>query len=159
MVLLVAQAAMVLLLAMWITVAVRDNIIHADVNRDLVIQVLSMSTLKEEYPDIYESHAARSLTNPRLHRTFFGLIVLGELTAAALLWIGFGLLALACLGVVETQLAMNAALIGAMVFTVVWGGFLIGGNYWCYWMCHEGAQNTHFNLALLGLGTMIFLSA
>lgn len=158
MVLLVAQAGLLLVLALWITVAVRDNIIHAAVNRDLVIQVLAMTPLQEEYPEIYETHAARALTNETWQHRLFGLIVVGELTAAALLWLGVGALLLALAGLVGPEVARGVGLIGALSFTCVWGGFLIGGNYWCYWMCHEGAQNTHFNLCLLGVGAMILVS-
>lgn len=152
------QAVMVLILGLWITVAVRDNVIHAEVNRDLVVQVLAMTPLKNEYPEIYASHAGRALTNARWQRGLFHLIVAAELTAAGLLLIGFGCLIAALFGGMGTDVARNVALLGSAAFTAVWGGLLIGGNYWCYWMCHESAQNTHFNLCLLGLGTMVLLS-
>ncbi|MEL6889123.1 MAG: DUF2165 family protein, partial [Pseudomonadota bacterium] len=51
----------------------------------------------------------------------------------------------------------SIAMIGAMAFTAVWAGFLIVGNHFCYWFCHEGAQNTHYQMTLWGVGTMVLL--
>jgi hypothetical protein len=39
-----------------------------------------------------------------------------------------------------------------------WAGFLIGGNYFCYWYSHFPGQSTHFQLVLWGTATMIFLA-
>lgn len=155
---LVAQTAMVLFLALWITIAVRDNIVHAHVNRDIVTQVLTMALLKEEYPIVYASHARRSVDDERLQKGMFALIVVAECIAAALLWIGFAGMLMAIAGSMSVEMGHSLGLIGALAFTCVWSGFLIGGNYWCYWMCHDGAQKTHFHLCLLGLGTMILLA-
>ena len=54
--------------------------------------------------------------------------------------------------------ARSAALGGALGFTTIWSAFLICGNHFAYWYCHEGMQNTHYQMTLWGIATMIFLS-
>ena len=49
------------------------------------------------------------------------------------------------------------ALFGATAFVAIWSGFLVVGNYFSYWFCHEGAQNTHYQMTLWGLATAILL--
>jgi predicted small integral membrane protein len=156
--LLIAQAGMVSILALWMTVAVRDNILHPSVNGALVAEVLGMVRLKAEFPDLFAIHEKRAVHAPGLLALAMRAIVLAELCAALLLWGGVCLLVLALFGAVPVDTARALARFGALAFTAVWGGFLIGGNFWCYWMCHSEAQKTHMNLALLGLGTMILVS-
>ncbi len=66
-------------------------------------------------------------------------------------------MALACFGLANPEYARSAALLGALGFTSIWSAFLIGGNHFAYWYCHEVAQNTHFQMSIWGVGTMIFL--
>ncbi|MFL2786550.1 MAG: DUF2165 family protein [Paracoccaceae bacterium] len=35
---------------------------------------------------------------------------------------------------------------------------MIAGNWFCYWFCHEGAQNTHFQMTLWGMATMVLIA-
>lgn len=46
---------------------------------------------------------------------------------------------------------------GAAAFTTVWTEFQIIGNHFCYWFCHEGAQNTHDQMTFRGLATVILI--
>ena len=92
-----------------------------------------------------------------MHSYVFRLIVFAELVAAILLWIGVIWLALAAFGIAGAESARIAALIGILAFTSIWAGFLIVGNHFGYWYCHEWAQNTHFQLATWGTAAMILL--
>ncbi|MEM8648710.1 MAG: DUF2165 family protein, partial [Pseudomonadota bacterium] len=82
---------------------------------------------------------------------------LAELIAALLLWLGAGWLALAGFGMADVESARVAALVGTIAFTGVWASFLIGGNHFSYWYCHEWAQNNHFQLVVWGTATMVLL--
>ena len=77
----------------------------------------------------------------------------------ALLWAGVLGLILALAGVAALETGRALAMIGTMAFTAVWAGFLIIGNYFCYWFCHEGAQNTHYQMTLWGMANVILLVA
>ena len=154
-----AQAISVALIAAWLTIGVSDNIRHPDMNRAITAEVLAMGRMQREYPSDYARVAHRAVTDPVAHNRAFRLVVLVELTGTALLWIGVAALVGALVGAVARPDARALALAGAATFTAIWGGFLIVGNYFCYWYCHEGAQNTHYQMTLWGLGTMIFLAS
>ena len=81
-----------------------------------------------------------------------------ELVASLMLWAGFAALVAAAMGAGPAELGRSIALVGAMMFTAIWVGFLIVGNHFSYWLCHEGAQNTHYQMTLWGVGTMILLA-
>ena len=159
MALIIAQTGMVLMLAVWLSVAVYDNIRTPAVNGTLVSEVLTMQRLQDEYPDLYALHQGRVVTDERVHRFMFRLIVTAEVLTAIALWAGAVTMALAFWGAVQIETARGIAMLGALAFSGVWSGFLIFGNYWCYWMCHDGAQSTHFKLVLWGLGVLLLLAA
>ncbi|MEO0401354.1 MAG: DUF2165 domain-containing protein [Pseudomonadota bacterium] len=156
--LLAAQTLATGLIASWLTLGVRDNIQHPAVNETYTAEVMEMTRMKEEYPDSFAHVAHRAISDRRLQQMAFRLVVGVELVATLVLWAGaFGLL-LAVLGPGNGETARSIAMIGAMLFTAVWAGFLIVGNHFCYWFCHEGAQNTHYQMTLWGIGTLILLA-
>ncbi len=87
----------------------------------------------------------------------FYLLVLWESVAALLLVVGTAWLAFALFGIADVEKARAVASLGALAFTMNWAGFLIGGNYFCYWYCHFPAQATHMMLALWGTLVVILL--
>lgn len=149
--LLICQALAVSFLAAWLSIGVYENIRHPDINRAFTSEVLDLARIRESYPEIYIKIRHRRVANPKLQRWLFHLIVSAELLAACLLWIGALSLAFG------SYLAPMLALLGVMSFTTIWAGFLIVGNWFCYWFCHEAAQNTHFQMLLWGMATAIFL--
>ena len=155
--LLAAQALATSLLAAWLTLGVRDNILYPSVNETYTAEVMEMTRLKAEYPDAYAPLAHRAITDRRLQQLAFRLVVCAELLAAIVLWIGVVALFMGMAGTGSPDTARSIAMTGAMLFTAVWAGFLIVGNHFCYWFCHEGAQNTHYQMTLWGLGTLILL--
>ena len=120
---LIAQTFVIAALAGWMTLGVKDNIQHPDMNRSSVIKVLQMDLLAEMYPDDFKQIAQRRVVNPALHNTVYRLIVIAELVAAILLWIGAVWLAFATFGVANAESARIAGLIGTISFTSVWPGF------------------------------------
>ncbi|MEO0937816.1 MAG: DUF2165 family protein [Pseudomonadota bacterium] len=156
--LLIAQSVATALIAAWLVTGVWDNIRHPENNETYTAEVMEMTRMKAAYPAEYARIAHRAITNRSLQKMAFRIVVAAELLGAVLLVLGAALLALAVLGIVTQGFALGVALLGTTVFTAVWGGFLVVGNYFCYWFCHEGAQNTHYQMTLWGLGTLILLA-
>ncbi len=156
-IILVAQTACVFFMAAWLTIGVLDNIFHSALNSTTTAEVLDMTRMREEFPEAYEAVAHRRISSASIQRWLFVFIVVWEVVAAIALWSGFALLLMAALGQVEPATGRSLAVLGALLFTSIWVGFLVGGNWFCYWFCHEGAQNTHFQMTLWGIVTMIFL--
>ena len=156
--LIAAQTLATGLIAAWLTLGVRDNLLHPSVNETYTAEVMEMTRLKSEYPEAFAPVAHRAITNRRLQLLAFRAVVAAELIATILLWAGVVGLLMALAGTGTVESGRSIAMIGAMAFTAVWAGFLIVGNHFCYWFCHEGAQNTHYQMTLWGLGTMILLA-
>ncbi len=156
--LLFAQCILVLFLALWLSIGVHDNLRHSEVNAQFVTEVVTLSRLSNDFPELYAIHARRAVTNPKSQRLLFQLIVGVECLVALGLWIATIMLVLALLNFTSESVAQSVALLASLAFTSIWSGFLVAGNYWCYWMCHEGAQNTHYQMTFWGIGVMILVS-
>ncbi|MEO0667234.1 MAG: DUF2165 domain-containing protein [Pseudomonadota bacterium] len=152
-----AQTLATGLIAAWLTLGVRDNLLHPSVNEVYTAEVMEMTRMRDEYPDAFAPVAHRAVTDRRLQLLAFRAVVAAELVATLLLWAGVVGLLMALMGTGTVTGGRSTAMIGAMAFTAVWAGFLIVGNHFCYWFCHEGAQNTHYQMTLWGMGTMILL--
>lgn len=156
--LLLAQAGMTACLAGWMIVAAADNWIHPKFNEEAVAMVMRFDRMRESYPEDYAHIAYRRIDDPRLIRLAFRAIVLWESLAALLLTVGALALLGALLGLVPAETARGIAILGALAFTANWAGFLIGGNWFCYWYCHVEGQATHFKLALWGSVAMVLIA-
>lgn len=156
--LILAQLVATGLVASWLTLGLRDNLLHPALNETYTAEVLSMTRMQHEYPEQFAIVAHRAITDRRLQRLAFRAVVVAEAVACGLLWIGVVGLLMSLAGTAEPDTGQSLALLGATAFTAVWGGFLVAGNHFYYWFCHEGAQNTHYQMTLWGLGTMILIS-
>ena len=156
---LLAQTGCVFFITGWLTTGAFENLIHPKLNSTLTAEVLDMVRMREEFPEAYSDVAYRRVANPAVQNALFWLIVAWEMVATALLWVGLGALLLALFGSVEPASARTLAVLGTLAFTSVWAGFLIGGNWFCYWFAHDDTQKTHYHMTLWGLGTLILLTA
>ena len=156
--LLLCQTAAVFFLTAWLTTGVFENLFQPRLNSTFTAQVLDMERMRDEYPEAYADVAHRRVSNPKVQRFLFRVIVLWEVLAVSALWIATVALVGALVGGVDTQIARGFGLIGALMFTSTWAGFLIAGNWFCYWFCHFDGQNTHFQMTLWGMATMILLA-
>ena len=156
--LLLAQILTVSSLAAWLTSGVWDNIFHPTQNEVYTAQVMAMDRIREDYPEAFEPVKHRAITSRAIQLLAFRCVVLAELLATVLLWIGAGALVLTLMGRAEADTARALAMFGSIAFTAVWSAFLVVGNYFSYWFGHEGAQNTHYKMTLWGVGTMILLA-
>lgn len=156
--LIAAQALTTGLIAAWLTLGVRDNILHPSVNETYTAEVMDMTRMRQEYPEVFAHVAHRAIADRRTHQLAFRLVVIVEVVATLVLWCGVVALLMAIVGTGTVDTARVVAMVGAMLFTTVWAGFLIIGNHFSYWFCHEGAQSTHYQMTLWGVGTMILLA-
>ena len=156
-VLLLAQTVLTGCLAGWMLSGVLDNWRHPHLNESAVAMVMWFDLMEAEYPEDFAHVKHRKVENPKVVRAMFYLLVLWESIAALLLLAGTVLLVLALFGGAGGETARAVATLGALAFTMNWAGFLIGGNYFCYWYCHFSAQATHMMLALWGTLVVILL--
>lgn len=154
---LLGQAVLVAILAAWIGIGVIENIRFPPVNGDLVAMVMRMDRVREERPEIYEKVKSNRVENPRLHALAYRAIVAFELLSALLLSLGAVLLVLAAIGLAGPVFARGLSAAGALAFTLVWGGFLVGGQWFHYWAGWKDSQFTHFFLAVWGALTFQIL--
>lgn len=137
-VILLAQILTTASLAAWLTSGVWDNIFHPTQNEVYTAQVLSMERIREDYPEAYDPVKHRAITHRGTQLLAFRVVVLAELVATILLWIGVGTLVWALFGGISLDTARALALLGCIAFVAVWSGFLVAGNYFSYWFGHEG---------------------
>ena len=154
---LLVQCVLVALLAGWLVVGAWENIRAPEVNRALVRDVFSMTTMAAEAPEVYEQVKANRMTSRPLQDTLFRLVVLFETAVAAGLVAGTILLALAVVGLAPAGLATGVAVLATLGFTLIWGLFLVGGNWFHYWVTHKQTQHTHYFMTFWGILTLIVL--
>lgn len=155
---LLIQTGAVLLLMSWLLTGVLENLFQPRINLEFTAEVLDMARMREAYPELYEQVAYRRIANPYVQKLLFWVIVCWE--TLSLIALGIGLVSLlgAMFMSTDPDVARQCALIGVFCFTSIWAGFLVAGNWFCYWFGHEGAQNTHFQLLQWGVLTLILLS-
>ncbi|MEM9320707.1 MAG: DUF2165 family protein [Pseudomonadota bacterium] len=157
MVILFVQAAMIAGLGTWMAVAVADNWRHPQLNEDAVAVVVRFDLMAQEYPEAFKPLANRRIDDPRTIRRLFHAIRFAETVAAGALMFSALLLILAALGAVSVPMATAAAIASTAFFTLIWAGFVIGGNYFAYWYCHQWAQSNHFMVMYWGFFVLIVL--
>ena len=141
----------------WMAVAVTDNWRHPDLNEEAVATVVRLDFLAKDFPEEYKQIAYRRIDDPRRIRFMFQSIRLAETAAAIGLLFSALLSILAAFGGIAPDTATTCALISAVFFTCIWAGFVIGGNYYCYWYCHQWAQSNHMMMMYWGFFVTLVL--
>lgn len=154
---LLCQAGGLALLAAWLSVALSDNWRHPEINEQFTREVLSLSRIERDFPGVLALVGRRRILHPGIQRSVFIAIVVAETLVVMLLWLATAGLIGAAAGLVDPVSARVLGMGGAFGFVAIWAGFVIAGNYFCYWLCHEGAQNTHFQLLLWGMSMLLLL--
>lgn len=155
---LAGQLLLTSLITGWLVIGTFENIRKPDLNRDLVIMVLSMQGMKDEMPEIYETLKGNALNDPSWQRRIYALIVLAETAVSALLLLACLWLALALTGLASPETARILAIWGSLGFTGIWGAFLVGGQWFHYWCAHKDAQQTHYLMTIWGAVTFVALA-
>ena len=155
--LLIGQTLFTGLLAGWLVIGVIENFRAPPVNRDLVAAVLNMERIRRERPEIYELTKGNRITSPATHRLVWAAILTAEVIASVVLVAGTLALAGAALGAVAPDTARLIAGAGALGFTAIWGGMLVGGQWVHYWAAWKDSQFTHYFMTLWGVLTFLAL--
>jgi predicted small integral membrane protein len=140
--------------AAWLALGAFENLRAPRANGDMVAEVLAMTRMKVEQPDYFALVSANRIESPRLHRLAFAAIVIAESVSAIVMLVGVLALAGAACGLWGPTLPRAIAIVGTLGFTMVWSGFLVGGQWVHYWATHQTAQHTHFMLAIWGVVTL-----
>ncbi|MBC6437757.1 MAG: DUF2165 family protein [Rhodobacteraceae bacterium] len=156
-IILLVEAALVASLGVWMAVAVADNWCHPKLNEDVLAAVVRFDLMAEQDPEHYRLLAHRRVDDPAMVTRLFHAIRLAETSAAVVLFVSAVLLVLAAGGAASVVLATGAAVLSTTFFTLIWAGFVIGGNYFAYWYCHQWAQSSHFMLMYWGFFVLIVL--
>ncbi|MCY4303538.1 MAG: DUF2165 family protein [Aestuariivita sp.] len=154
---LISQTIFLALMAAWLTIGVYDNIRYPKNNENYTSQVLSMELLQSDFPEVYNRVSHRAIVNRTIQKLAFLLVIIIESFTSITLWVGFICLIMALNHAIAFEVAHTIALVGATAFTTIWAGFLVMGNYFCYWYVYEGIQNTHYQMTLWGIANVIFL--
>ncbi len=157
-ILLITQASSIFILASWLSIGVFENIFYPEFNRRFTNEVLELTRISQEYPEVYAVVKYRRITNKVVQNGVFWAIVCWQFVAVTVLWAGTISLFLAVFNLFEMEKALAIGLLGTLLFTMTWAGFLIVGNWFCYWFCHGEGQNTHFQMTLWGTTTSILMS-
>ena len=155
--LLLVDAALVAGLAAWMIVAVADNWRHPKLNEDAVAMVVRFDVMASEFPDEFAALAHRRIDDPKLIGALFRAMRLAETVAAVTLSRASLLLIGAAGGAVAPSVAQVVSVASAAFFACIWAGFVIGGNYFAYWYCHQWAQSNHFMVMFWGLFVLLIL--
>ncbi|MGY6534663.1 MAG: DUF2165 family protein [Pararhodobacter sp.] len=140
------------------TVALHDNLRHPEINEQFTREFLSLARIKCDYPGVLVQLEKRSINDPRIHRAVFLAIVIAEMVVVALLWFATAALVAAAAGMLSQTVGRALALVGAFGFVAIWAAFVTVGNHFIYWLCHEGAHATYFQLLLWGMATLLLIA-
>ncbi|MEL7166616.1 MAG: DUF2165 family protein, partial [Pseudomonadota bacterium] len=83
-----AQTLATGLIAAWLTLGVRDNLMHPSVNETYTAEVMEMTRMRDEYPEAFAPVAHRAVTSRALQLLAFRTVVAAELIATLILWAG-----------------------------------------------------------------------
>jgi predicted small integral membrane protein len=152
-----SRLAIVASLALWLSLAVINNLTDPDTNRLHVGNMLSMAMLKEE--EILGA-GLRWRAWPAHFAEIVLYVVAGiQVFISMLLWRAAltyarawhqGERAVLCL-------ARNRAVVALTCFLLLWFGFICGGMWFGYWMKQGAIQAVHMTLILVGLGALLFV--
>ncbi|MEM6381421.1 MAG: DUF2165 family protein [Pseudomonadota bacterium] len=154
---LAAQCILVGLLAGWLLIGAYENIRAPEVNYALVQDVFSMTSMSQTYPEIYEQVKGNAITSPAIHKLIFRSVVIVESVVALALAAATCLLILGLLGAASVSFATLFAGWATLGFIIIWGSFLVGGNWFHYWVSHQSSQQTHYLMTVWGITTLILL--
>jgi predicted small integral membrane protein len=151
----ISKSIMVASVALWVSLVAFGNITDYGTNLAFVNHVLSMDTL---FPDTTIRY--RAITSPALHQAPYPLIIVAEVLAAVLCWVG-------AIRMVRTIPAPQAfvrskylAMMGLTTCLLNWlvGFIAVGGEWFGMWMSTQwNGVESAFRFSALVLGIQIFV--
>lgn len=140
-------------LALWMTLAVYNNIVDPGTNRSLLGKVTSMQELKDD-PVLGTGLIGRAVEGTAYPRAILNIVIVVQLIVVALLWRGAWLLAFGT----DPAAAAAAANLSLGAFIALWFWFLTGGLFYGYWMKMPQVQQVHLTLVMIGILAMLLVN-
>lgn len=144
--------------AAWMTLAVLNNVRHAEHNRASVVAVMQMTWVAEDMPESYTAFQHRRCLSDAFPHAAFRIVVMVECCTALALWVASITALLVAFGMAAATIAAPVVVLGSLAFCVPWAAFLIGGEWFVYFATSRSPQHTHFFLLIWGILTLIAIS-
>src|SRR5215204_3404809 len=151
-----SKSVMVAAVALWVSLVAIGNITDYGTNLAFVNHVLSMDTV---FPDTTIRY--RAITSPVLHHAAYLLIIVAEVLAAILCWIGVVEMFRTIPAPVAFARAKDFAVIGLTTCLLIWlvGFIAIGGEWFGMWMSTQwNGIESAFRYLVMTLGVLIFVA-
>lgn len=150
------RATILVGLAVWISIAVLNNITDSETNIIHLETMLSMHFLIEDQL-LGNGIEWRSLHTPPAKIMLLGVIFWQFLTAI-FLWIATIKMVLTIFGKVNFSVSLSHANIGLTMFLGMWLLFLCGGLWFGYWIKQGAIQGVHMNLLIISIASLIYIN-
>lgn len=144
-------------LALWLSIAVLNNLSDPDTNRFHIGNTLSMVLLEEE--ELLGSALRwRAWPAQWAEAVLYGVAGVQVLVSLLLWFATFSYAKAWRRGRVSLlNLARNRAVIALTCFLLLWFSFICGGLWFGYWMKQGPMQSVHMTLILIGLLALLFV--
>lgn len=143
-------------LAIWLGVAMINNIVDSPTNVQNLEATITMSLLVED-PDAGKCLAPRAWTKGAGALLLYCISFIQALVTAMLLAASISFL-LAMAGSIPSITATEIANIALSAFTAIWLFFLCGGLWFGYWIKQGQIQGVHLSLLLISIAALIFIN-
>ncbi|WP_313303542.1 DUF2165 family protein [Diaphorobacter sp.] len=155
----VSRLVVIMGLAVWLTVAVTNNLTDPGTNRLLLGHTLSMGLLMEE--EVLGAGLRWRAISPDLSYGLLYLVITVQIIVCVFLWRASVTYIQALLSTDEPTLikARNQALLSLTLFVGLWMCFICGGLWFGYWLKQGPVQMVHLILIVIGLGSMSFVQS
>ncbi|MBB4868225.1 putative small integral membrane protein [Pseudomonas nitritireducens] len=152
-----SRLAVVASLALWLSIAVLNNMSDPGTNRFHIGNTLSMSLLEEEEL-LGAALRWRAWSTHWADQVLYGVAGV-QIAVSLLLWLAAWsyLQAWRQSSHAALSVARNRAVVALTCFLLLWFCFLCGGLWFGYWMKQGAMQSVHMTLVLIGLGALLFV--
>jgi predicted small integral membrane protein len=144
-------------LALWLSIAVFNNLSDPGTNRLHIGNTLSMALLEEE--EILGAALLWRAWPAHWAENVLYVVAGIQIAVSLLLWFAAFSYAQAWRRGSRSALhtARNRAVIALTCFLLLWFSFVCGGLWFGYWMKQGAIQSVHMTLILIGIGALLFV--
>lgn len=152
----IAFSRLIILLgfAIWLTIAVINNLTDPGTNRQLLGHMLSMDLIRAE--EILGAGLLWRSWSAQWSALILYLVAMLQFICAAFLWwaaVSYGK-ALYCKDAQALSAGRDRAIIALSLFLLLWIFFICGGLWFGYWLKQGAVQMVHMVLILIGIGSL-----
>ncbi|WP_256583217.1 MULTISPECIES: DUF2165 family protein [Pseudomonas] len=152
-----SRLAVVASLALWLSIAVLNNLTDPETNRFHIGNTFSMVLLEEE--ELLGAALRWRAWPVQWAETALYAVAGIQIVVSMLLWYAAFAYARAWRLGSRTALdvARNRAVVALTCFLLLWFGFICGGLWFGYWLKQGAIQSVHMTLVLIGLVALLFV--